>query len=135
MGEKNLNGVILADRHLALTEGVCGLLETCFELVVRVADETALVECAARLRPVMAVVDVSLSPEGGLRWLRTLKERCPGVKVIALSVHDEPSVCRSVLEAGADAFVVKRDIATDLLPAVEAVLAGAMPAGGRPEPD
>jgi two-component system secretion response regulator SsrB len=41
-----------------------------------------------------------------------------------LSVHDQPSVCRKVMEAGADAFVLKRSIATDLLAAIDAVQAG-----------
>jgi two-component system secretion response regulator SsrB len=53
-----------------------------------------------------------------------LRARCPGLKLVVLSVHDQPSVCRSALEAGADAFVLKRAIATDLLPAIDAVQAG-----------
>ena len=56
--------------------------------------------------------------------LPRLRSRCPQLKLIVLSVHDEPSVCRSALEAGADAFVLKRAIATDLLPAIDAVQAG-----------
>jgi two-component system secretion response regulator SsrB len=46
------------------------------------------------------------------------------MKLIVVSVHDEPSASRLVLEAGANGFVLKRAIATDLLPAVDAVLAG-----------
>jgi DNA-binding NarL/FixJ family response regulator len=46
------------------------------------------------------------------------------MKLIVVSVHDEPSASRSALEAGANGFVLKRAIATDLLPAVDAVLAG-----------
>ena len=46
------------------------------------------------------------------------------MKLIVVSVHDGPSASRSALEAGANGFVLKRAIATDLLPAVDAVLAG-----------
>ena len=46
------------------------------------------------------------------------------MKLIILSVHDQPSVSRSVLDAGANGFVVKRALATDLLAATDAVLAG-----------
>ena len=112
--------VLLADRHHGLTEGVRGLLETAFETVVMVADEVSLLEGAARLRPDVVIVDVSLAQRSGLDWLRELRARCPGVKVIALSVHDEDSVRDAALRAGADGFVLKRAIATDLLPAVEA---------------
>ena len=113
--------VLLADRHHGLTEGVRGLLETAFGTVVMVADENSLLEGAARLHPDVAVVDLSLARDQSLDWLRALRERSPGLKVVVLSVHDEPSVRRAAMKAGADAFVLKRAIATDLLPAVESV--------------
>ena len=111
--------VLLADRHHGLTEGVRGLLETVFATVVMVADEASLLDGADRLRPDLAVVDLSLARRSGLDWLRELKRRSPGLKVIALSVHDEESVRRAALAAGADAVVLKRALATELLPAME----------------
>jgi two-component system secretion response regulator SsrB len=124
MPKKPLSCVLLADRHHGLTEGVRGLLETAFGTVVMVADEASLLEGAVRLQPEVAIVDLSLARDSGLGWLRELRRRCPGLKVIVLSVHDEQSVRSAAIEAGADAFVLKRAIATDLLPVVDA-LAGA----------
>jgi two-component system secretion response regulator SsrB len=121
MSDKPLSCVLLADRHHGLTEGVRGLLETAFGSVVMVADEASLVDAAARLRPDLAVVDLSLARERGLGWLRAVHERCPGLKIIVLSVHDEQSVRDAAVAAGADGFVLKRDIATDLLAAVELI--------------
>ena len=46
------------------------------------------------------------------------------MKVVVLSVHDEESVRQAAIEAGADAFVLKRAIATDLLPAIAGLRAG-----------
>ena len=48
----------------------------------------------------------------------------PGLRLIVLSVHDEPSVADHLIAAGVAGFVVKRAAATDLVPAVRAVLAG-----------
>jgi DNA-binding NarL/FixJ family response regulator len=124
MSEKRLSCVLLADRHHALTEGIRGLLETAFGTVVMVADEASLLEGAVRLRPEVAIVDLSLARDSGLGWLRELRQRCPDLKVIVLSVHDEQSVRSAAMEAGADALVLKRAIATDLLPAVDAVRCG-----------
>jgi DNA-binding NarL/FixJ family response regulator len=121
MPEKPLSCVLLADRHHGLTEGLRGLLETAFSTVIMVADETSLIEGACRLQPEVAIVDLSLARENGLGWLRTVRERCPGLKVIVLSVHDEEAVRMAAMAAGADAFVLKRAIATDLLTAVELV--------------
>jgi len=121
--------VLLADRHHGLTEGGRGLLATAFGTVVMVADEESLLEGADRIRPEVAIVDISLGQGRGVGWLRELRRRCPGVKVIVISVHDEESVRRAAMDAGADAFVLKRAIATDLLDAVEAVRGGS---AGKP---
>lgn len=111
--------VLLADRHHGLTEGIRGLLETVFATVVMVADEGSLLDGAERLRPDLAVVDLSLARRSGIGWLRELREHSPDLKVIALSVYEEESVRRAAIEAGADLVVLKRSIATELLPAVE----------------
>ena len=121
MSDKPLSCVLLADRHHGLSEGVRGLLETEFGSVVMVADEASLVDAAGRLKPDVAVVDLSLARERGLAWLRAVRDRCPTLKIIVLSVHDEQSVRAAAIDAGADAFVIKRAIATDLLAAVESV--------------
>ena len=121
MSRGPLSCVLLADRHHGLSEGVRGLLETAFGTVVMVADKASLHEVAYRLRPDVAVVDLSLARDGDLEWLKAVRQRCPGLKVIAISVHDEETVRRAALAAGADAFVLKRAIATDLLPAVARV--------------
>ena len=121
---KSLSCVLLADRHHGLSEGVRGLLATAFESVVMVADEASLIEGARRLQPDMAIVDISLARDGNLNWLQALREHCPDLTVIVLSVHDEQSVRDAVMGAGADAFVLKRAIATDLLSAVDAVRRG-----------
>jgi DNA-binding NarL/FixJ family response regulator len=131
MSEKPRSCVLLADRHHGLTEGVRGLLETAFKTVVMVADDASLLEAAVRLRPEVAIVDLSLARDGGLGWLRAVRQRCPDLKVITLSVHDEESVRSAAMAAGADAFVLKRAIVTDLLPAIEAVRQGGAHVGPK----
>jgi DNA-binding NarL/FixJ family response regulator len=119
---KTASCVLLADRHHGLTEGVRGLLATLFDAVVMVADEASLAETAERLQPEVVIVDLSLARTSSLDWLEQLHHRCPASKLIALSFHDEPTVRQAAVKAGAAGFVLKRTIATDLLPAVEAVL-------------
>jgi DNA-binding NarL/FixJ family response regulator len=116
--------VLLAGRHHGLSEGIRGLLETAFEIVVMVADEASLLESAKRLVAKLAVIDVTLAREDGFGVVRRLRSVCPTLKLIVISSHDEISVSQSALAAGADGFVLKRSIATDLLSAVDAVRAG-----------
>jgi two-component system secretion response regulator SsrB len=68
------------------------------------------------------VVDLAIAGGNWLNVLRTLRERSPASKVIVLSMYDEMSVARAALGAGANGFVLKRTIATDMMDAIEAVL-------------
>jgi DNA-binding NarL/FixJ family response regulator len=122
MNTEDVRCVVLADRHHRLMEGVRSLLETTFEVVVMVADETSLSEAIGRLRVALAVVDLSLTPGQGL--VHRLRARFPDLKLIVVAIHDESEVARSALDAGANGFVLKRAIATDLFAAVDAVLEG-----------
>jgi DNA-binding NarL/FixJ family response regulator len=114
---------LLADRHHRLSEGVRGLLDTVFSRVFMVADQNSLLEGAQRLSPALVVVDVSFAEGDIADLLRLIRDRAPAAKVLVLSVHDEPAVVDAALAAGADGLVLKRAIANDLLPAVDALLA------------
>jgi DNA-binding NarL/FixJ family response regulator len=116
--------VLLADRHHGLSEGIRGLLEDEFRAVVMVADETSLVESAARLQPSLVVADLALARGESFGWLHRLLARCPESRVIVLSAHDELTVMQAAFDAGAAGFVRKREIASQLLDAVDEVLAG-----------
>jgi two-component system secretion response regulator SsrB len=122
MSTDNIRCVLLGDRHHGLSEGIRGLLESAFDAVVMVADEYSLFETASRLQPMVAVVDLSLARGDNLQWLRRLRARCPKLKILALTVHDEDCVRLAALEAGADGVVLKRAIATDLLPTIDRLL-------------
>jgi two-component system secretion response regulator SsrB len=104
-------------------EGVRGLLETEFEAVVVVGDEVSLFETARQLDATLAIVDLSLARGDGLGLIHRIRNRFPKLKLIALSVHGEKSVELAAIKAGADGFVRKGSIATDLLPTIDAVLA------------
>jgi two-component system secretion response regulator SsrB len=122
MSDAEMRCVLLADPNHGLSERVRGLLATTFEAVVMVADEVSLFGSAGRLRSDVTVVDLALARGNALELVRRLRGRFPATKIIIVSAHD--AVSRAVLEAGADGFVVRRAIATDLLAAVDAVLAG-----------
>jgi DNA-binding NarL/FixJ family response regulator len=115
---------MLADRHHGLRDSVRGLLESQFETVIMVADEASLLEGASHLNPAVVVVDLSFSGSDLPRLLDRITDRAPATKVLLLTVHDERTVIEVALRAGASALVLKRDLVTDLLPAIDAVLAG-----------
>ena len=124
MSKADAHCVLLADRHHRLMEGVRGLLETEFDVVVMVSDEQSLCEGATRMKLATVVVDFTLAQGDGLGLVRRLRGRFPELKMIVLGFYSEPNVSRAILRAGANAFVLKSLIATDLLPAIDAVLGG-----------
>ena len=117
--------MLLADRHHGLRDGVRGLLETEFETVFMVADEASLLEGAEQLKPPIVVLDLSFAGGDLCGLLARLTERSPTSKVLMLTVHDEATVAKAALAAGAEAVVLKSRLATDLLPAVDALRGGA----------
>jgi DNA-binding NarL/FixJ family response regulator len=119
--------VLLADSHSPMLEGTRTLLEERFEAVIMVGDEVSLYRAIEKLQPVCAIVDMSFpcaASKHGSNILSVLHAREANLKLIALSVHDEPSVAQRALELGAAGFVIKGWAVTELLPAIDAVLAG-----------
>jgi DNA-binding NarL/FixJ family response regulator len=116
--------VLLADSHLGMLGGVKSLLDALFETVLMVADERSLMEAVTTFKPDLVVVDLSLPREGETIIVKRLKEGNPELRLIVLSVHDEPAVVGQMLSAGVAGFVLKRATATDLIPAVKEVLRG-----------
>ena len=126
---------LLADSHLGMLGGVHSLLDALFETVLMVADERSLMEAVTTFKPDVVVVDLSLPREGEANIARCLMQRHPGLRLIVLSVHDEPTVVSQVQDAGAAGFVLKRATATDLVPAVKEVLRGGVYASAAVQQD
>jgi DNA-binding NarL/FixJ family response regulator len=115
---------ILADRHLGLAEGVRGLLEAAFDTVYIVADLESLREGAKRLSPTVVVLDLPLAGGEVNELLHEIHELSPNSRVIVLTVHDQATVAKLALAAGASSVVLKRCVSSDFMPAIDAVLLG-----------
>ena len=113
---------LLAEPHHQLSDRVRGLLEPMFEVIVMVAEEASLIEALARMEAAVAVIDLSLQPGNGLAMIRRLHGRFPGVTLIAIGAQDAPGAIPSVTAAGADGFVSKGTLASELVPMVERAL-------------
>ena len=109
-------------RHRGLSEGIRYLVATRFAPVVAVESEDSLAECADRLHPRLAVIDLALGLGDALGMIRRLHSRFPFLGLIVLSLDDSPPVRRALLAAGADRLIRSSEAASELLPAAEAVM-------------
>ena len=116
--------VLLADSHKLMLEASRYLLEPTFEIVGTVNDTKSLLEVADTLKPDVAVVDLSLPTTNEVNAVHQLRNRNPELKVIVLSVYDEPEVINKILATGVSGFVLTRSAAWDLIPAIRKVLQG-----------
>lgn len=116
--------VLLADDHPLVIEGLKTLLTPRFDLVEIVADGHDLLARARELRPDAIVTDISMPRLGGFEVLAELQKSDPLIRVVVLTMHDEPGYVRRALALGAAAFVSKHAAPAELIAAVEAALAG-----------
>ena len=118
--------VFLADDHAIVREGLKALIngQPGMEVVGEAADGRTACAKAKDIRPDIVVMDVSMPELNGVQATRELRAQCPDVKVLALTVHEERSYLRDLIEAGASGYVLKRSAAEDLVHAVQVVARG-----------
>ena len=116
--------VLLADDHRVVSEGLKRLLADDFELVGMVEDGRALVAAAKKLQPDVIVADISMPHLNGIDAMAQLKKDNARIKVVFLTMHQEPAYARRALEAGAAGFVLKHSAPAELVMAIHAALKG-----------
>jgi DNA-binding NarL/FixJ family response regulator len=118
--------VFLADDHAVVREGLKALVNAHpgRAVVGEAADGRAACELVERLRPDVAVLDLSMPEMAGSRAAERIRQTCPGVRVLALTVHEDRGYLRELLAAGAAGYVLKRSAAEELVRAIGVVAGG-----------
>lgn len=116
--------VLLADDHRMLREAFTRLLETDCEIVGQVGDGRALIEAAEQMRPDVVVVDIGMPLLNGLDATRILRKSLPTVKVVILTVSEDPDLADAAFKAGASGFLLKNSAATELIQAIQMAIRG-----------
>jgi len=114
--------ILLADDHTEMLTRVVHLLQDEFEVVGAVNDGEALLQAAAKLRPDVVVLDISMPIMNGLEAAHRLKEAGSEAKVVFLTVHEDPDFVHESLLKGALGYVVKPRLTSDLVPAIKEAL-------------
>jgi len=116
--------VLLADDHASMLERAVRLVAGEFDVVGAVSDGRAALDMALVLQPDVVVLDISMPVMSGLEAAARLTESAHPPRIVFLTVHEDPAFVEAAREAGAHGYVVKRRIATDLIPAIRTVLQG-----------
>ncbi|HEV7253056.1 MAG TPA: response regulator transcription factor [Mesorhizobium sp.] len=118
--------VALADDHPVVLAGIKALLraDPLITLVGEAATGSDALGVFCRIQPDVAVIDISLPELNGIELARRMAEKCPDVKLLALTVHEDRAYVQPLLQAGARGYLLKRSAAEDLVRAIRAVAEG-----------
>jgi DNA-binding NarL/FixJ family response regulator len=130
--------ILLADDNASILERVASLLSAEFEIVAMVRDGQAAIDAIARLKPDLAVFDVSMPVMTGLEAAAALATIDQPPRVVFLTIHEDEEFVDAARRVGAAGYVLKRDIFRALIPAVADALSAQphflKPALGWPAP-
>jgi len=116
--------VLLADDHRLLREAFAQLLAPNCEVVGAVGDGRALLAAAKELCPDVVVLDIAMPLLNGLDAARQLKRLMPDVKIVFLTVNEDPDLAAEAFRVGASGFLLKNSAASELFHAIQEVLQG-----------
>ena len=118
--------VIITDDHPIVTEGIKNLLND--QPDIRITG--CFVNGAATLLALphtfadVILLDINLPDINGITLCKKIKQEMEDVKIVALSIHNERAVIRSMLQNGADAYVLKNALGDEILQAIRTVYDG-----------
>jgi DNA-binding NarL/FixJ family response regulator len=77
-----------------------------------------------KLKPDIAVIDLGLQGMNGLDLIKNLKQRCPNLPILVMSMYDESVYAERVLRAGAKGYIMKQESIEKVMGAMERILSG-----------
>ncbi len=118
--------VLIVDDHPVVREGLCRLINQ--EIDLKVCGEAEGVhqalEIIEALKPDIAIIDVSLKDTNGIELVKDIRVRYPQLAVLVLSMYDESLYAERALRAGARGYIMKQEVAENVLKAIRKVLDG-----------
>ncbi len=118
--------IVLIDDHEIVSDGVDQILQSRgdVEVVKKFNNGSAAINWFATNKADVLITDLSLPDVFGLDIVRKVRHLHPDLKIIVLSMHDEPHIVREVLKSGINAYVLKNDSHRELHKAIEQVCEG-----------
>jgi DNA-binding NarL/FixJ family response regulator len=115
--------ILIADDHEVVRRGVAAMLSAHpdMEVCCEAPNGREAVESAVQLRPDIVVMDITMPEMNGLEATRQILRDNPEAQVLILTLHESEELIRNVLTAGARGYVLKSDVAGNLVSAVRAL--------------
>jgi DNA-binding NarL/FixJ family response regulator len=119
-----LKRILIVDDFRPVQTAVAALLADSFKVVDTISDGRAVIDAVLESKPDLVILDISMPGKNGLEVARELKSLGDPTKVVFLTVHQDNAIVAACLSAGAQGYVVKSLMDSDLIPAINDALAG-----------
>jgi DNA-binding NarL/FixJ family response regulator len=118
--------IFIVDDHPMMRDGLRALIssEGDLEICGEADDAPQAIEEIEKLKPDLAIVDITLRSTSGLELIKDLQSRAPSVAALVISMHDESLYAERVLRAGGRGYVMKQEGGKKLMEAIRQVLNG-----------
>lgn len=128
--------ILIVDDHPLVAEGLRRLLESQFQSVDVIVRFSEVLQTVQNSRPDIVLLDISMPGRGGIETARQIREQWPDIKIVFVTMHTEAVYVRQAMLTGAQGYVLKASVVSELLDAIRTVLAGKIflsPLVERPE--
>ena len=118
--------IVIADDHELVRRGIRSILTAHrnWQVVGEASDGAQAARLTENLRPHVLIMDVTMPKLDGLEATRKILNDCPETKILILTMHESAQMVRRILEAGARGYILKSDLAEQLVRAVREVSQG-----------
>ncbi len=118
--------IFVVDDHMVVREGLKSLIHAQADMSVigEAGDGKAALKQIVASQPNVVIMDISMPGVNGIKATEQIREACPKIKVLVLSIHDDTSYLRQMLAVGAAGYILKQTVADALIQAIRSVAAG-----------
>jgi DNA-binding NarL/FixJ family response regulator len=114
--------ILLADDHVLLLEAFSKLLEPKYDVVGTATDGRKMLAMVQKLKPDVVLLDIAMPNLNGFDAGEKLKKLLPEVKIVFLTVNEDPDMVTEAFRIGANGYLLKNSAASELFQALDAVL-------------
>ena len=118
--------IIIVDDHFHVREAWSWVLDQApgIRVIAQCANGQEAIEAARKWQPDVMLMDINMEPVNGIEATKRIRQFDANIKIIGVSIQAERSYVNEMLRNGANGYVTKNSSSTEMIMAIDEVLAG-----------